>query len=78
MCVRGAIFMRRENQSLLVSDGESFTINAHKGNEICFIGSNQDIKLIISCRMFILLSRDRISKLRGELEEVKTYLQKKY
>jgi len=56
MYMRDGIFMRRENQYRMIKDKKYFIINAHKGkSKIYVVSSNQDTKLIVSSRNFLLL-----------------------
>jgi hypothetical protein len=54
--MKDAIFMNRSNQYHLIKDGRSYIINTHKGNlKISLESSNQNKKLIISSKKYVLL-----------------------
>ena len=55
MCMRDAIFMRRDNQYCLIKDQKFVIINTHKGkSNISLISANEAKNLISSSRKFIL------------------------
>jgi hypothetical protein len=54
--MRDVIFMRRANQYRLIKNGNSYTINAHKGKlHISLVSTNQDKKLVSSTKKYVLL-----------------------
>jgi uncharacterized pyridoxamine 5'-phosphate oxidase family protein len=73
--MRDEIFMQRANQYLLIKDGKSYIINAHKGkSNISLVSANQDNKLISYSKKHVFLflrenqSNDESMRVKESLE----------